>query len=82
MQVANICSAIKQTVNLYLEEFLQANWTIDLCPHSASFLGVVFTFGSGLKINNEEAVTSRHIMSFIHSLENLHTQSVSLCSSQ
>lgn len=41
MQVANICSAIKQTVNLYFEEFLQANWTIDLCPHSASFLALL-----------------------------------------
>lgn len=41
MQVANICSAVKQTVNLYLEEFLQANWTIDLCPHSASFLALL-----------------------------------------
>lgn len=78
MQLAISCSAIIQTGAMYLGEFLQANWTIDLCPHSASFQTAVFTFGSVLKINSEEAVTSHHIMSFIHSLENLHTQPASL----
>lgn len=78
MKVANSCSAIKQTGNLYLGEFLQANWTTDLCPYSASFQAAVFTFSSVLKINNEKAVTSHHITSFTYSLENLHTQPVSL----
>lgn len=78
MQIANRCSAMKQTGNFYLGEFLQANWTTDLCPYSACFQAAVFTFSSVLKINNEEAVTSHHITSFTHSLENLHTQLVPL----
>lgn len=78
MQVANSCSTIMQTENLYLGVFLQPHWTIDLCPHSASCQAAVFTFGSVLKIKSEEAVTPHHIMSFIRSPENLHTQPVSL----
>lgn len=75
MQVANSCSAIQHTGNLYLGEFLQANWTTDLCPQSASFQAAVFTFGSVLKINNEEAVTTQHITSFTSPLRTcIHSQ--------
>ena len=72
MQVANNCSTIIQTGDLYLLALLEHNGTIDLCPHSTSFQAAVCTLGSVLKINNGEAVASRHISSFIHCLENLH----------
>ena len=72
MQVANNCSAIIRTGDLYLLVLLEHNWTIDPCPHSTSSQAAVCTLDSVLKINNGEAVTSRYISSFIRCLENVH----------